>query len=1071
MTEIYLTEQSITFFVQFILSFVNALYLLSLREKSRPTWYLIVFFAGLALTAFFSLLDSMWRGVPQYYATQFQFIGIFIGLAALIQFAYWLPQKSIDQRSEYKLISFFSALMIILVHCHSILNLYKFEFHETYNNYTIFYVQIVIIEFIWAMFVLLRHTVKLSTHQGPWWRAFIKPEGKTAQATHAFALLLIIPVLSALTVGLEKVLISPAQSGVIRIASIMVMSLGLVIVHLNYMFERTTIMVKLVAISLATILSVLGMIGILIAPLLSRDYPNASLPMQQRLHFEPNGDGFTVSERAFKFETDFGEALTLEDDDSQVITLPFAFPFYDQHWTELYINSDGAVSFDDEMTQAYFRIDDFRQPAILAMLVDLNPMANGQVLFKSDIDRVIITWNQVGEFDFPNNLNTFQLVLYPDGTFDISYDTLTLKSPFKPFDHHEGHVIGVLPGTGQPPQFIDLTNNLPLISQGAQGLIKDYQLPYRRYLHQYYAPLFYLIAGSSLLIIFGFPIFFRTNLIKPLNALVDGVREVNQGQLDVRISAIYNDEIGFLTSSFNNMVHSIRQGQNALEEINIDLEKRVFERTKQLSESNEQLFLAKEQAEDAQEIAESANQAKSTFLANMSHELRTPLNAILGFGQLMMRSQTLSNENQEHIDIISRSGEHLLTLINNVLDLSKIEAGQITLNKKDFDLYRLLDDLENMFSLKAHDKGLYLLFERSNNLPQYVHTDHVKLRQVLINLLNNALKFTTEGGVSIRASQVNLTDKGHPLPSLHFEVEDSGQGIASEELDSLFEAFVQTESGRSSQEGSGLGLPISRQFVKLMGGEMTVKSEVGRGSVFAFDVQVEIMSEGETQEQEPTPRVIALQPNQESYRILIVDDQYNNRLLLTKLLSPLGFGLRNAQNGQEAIDIWQEWQPHLIWMDMRMPIMDGYDATRQIRAKTNRQTTAIIALSANSFGEEQALVFDAGCDDFMRKPFRESEIFDMMHKHIGVRYVYEETKIATRQEKIPLFHLTPAALARLPMEWRAALKQATMEANMIQINKLIEESRSYDAVIADQLTILADEFEYSEILQLLQKVK
>ncbi|MEG4043296.1 ATP-binding protein [Microcoleus sp. Pol17_C1] len=581
----------------------------------------------------------------------------------------------------------------------------------------------------------------------------------------------------------------------------------------------------------------------------------------------------------------------------------------------------------------------------------------------------------------------------------------------------------------------------------------------------------------------------------PILSLNTAAKNIAKGEWDKTVESERSDELGELAKSFNSMAQQLQQSFETLEQ-------RVQERTAELAV--------------AKDKAEVANQAKSTFLANMSHELRSPLNAIIGFSQLMTRSQTLSPEHQENISIIRLSGEHLLTLINNVLDLSKIESGRTTLNPHKIDLYRLLNDLEDMFQLKADDKHLQLVFDRSPDVPQYIEADELKLRQILINLLNNSLKFTEDGGVSVRVSQhllgINQQDKGGKVdnpetsknteitPSnglkisqvsqsenqifvppndeaastssffLHFEVEDTGSGIATNELDAIFEPFVQTKTGKDSQEGTGLGLPISRKFVELMGGEMSVCSAVGKGTNFKFDIQVIAVDAADIESAKPTRNVIALAPNQHTYRILIVDDKPLNRQLLIKILHPLGFELKEANNGQEAIEIWDSWEPHLMWMDMRMPVMDGYEATKYIKSTIKGQATAIIALTASVLEEERAVILSAGCDAFMRKPFREADIFDSMHKHIGVRYIYEDpgqTNLSAIKESDRA--MSAADFVKLPDSLVADLKLAILNADMDLIDTLIEQIRLKDAVTASAIATCIENFEYDKVLKLISQ--
>jgi signal transduction histidine kinase/CheY-like chemotaxis protein len=644
-----------------------------------------------------------------------------------------------------------------------------------------------------------------------------------------------------------------------------------------------------------------------------------------------------------------------------------------------------------------------------------------------------------------------------------------------------------------------------------------------------------------------------------------------------------------------------------------------------------------EELRQAKQSAEAANQAKSTFLANMSHELRTPLNAIIGFAQIIARSKSLPPEQQQQLGIINRSGEHLLTLINQVLELSKIEAGRMTLNETVFDLHQLLVELEAMFRLRADDKGVRLVFDRAPNVPRLIRTDEVKLRQVLINLLNNALKFTKVGGVmlwaGVRSQELGVRSresgskedgtgeviqgteglaKGdrsgdrslsshhsvpptgtvrprrsdekssgvdsfqhsrgvgtgddqrvHPfsedsqgivnrggdadhhfeqtqlfgdreaetdyepdarsgsdaqridhesseeklgirsqalgvrrkkkkslipgsrfLTPLTFQVSDTGPGIAPGETEQLFEAFGQTETGRQTHEGTGLGLPISRKFVQLLGGtEIGVESPAlkvfdgagGPGATFSFDIRAEVVTSDDAS-REPVPagptagfetRAVGLVPGQPLYRLLIVDDEPTNRQLLHDLLSPLGFNLREAENGRQAIDIWQAYQPHLIFMDMRMPVLDGYEATKIIKA--GQSDTKIIALTASSFEEEKARILAGGCDDFLHKPFREADLFQLMTRHIGVQFVYETADHAPGSGGTGVSSLTADMLAGLPPEQLSQLAEAIELSDIVRANDIIDDINANDPPLAETLRRLVNNFEYDTVLTTLNQ--
>ncbi len=477
--------------------------------------------------------------------------------------------------------------------------------------------------------------------------------------------------------------------------------------------------------------------------------------------------------------------------------------------------------------------------------------------------------------------------------------------------------------------------------------------------------------------------------------------------------------------------------------------------------------------QEAKDSAEAANLAKSEFLANMSHELRTPLNAILGFSHLMWRDSTISESLKENLQIINRSGEHLLHLINDVLDMSKIEAGRMPLSRENFDLHRALIVIEEMIRSMAGGKGLQLIINRSIDLPQYIRTDKSKLHQVLLNLLGNAVKFTVQGSVtlSIRCLPyvVSNDTKEQTIDSkqltLHFEIHDTGPGISPEGIEQIFDPFAQERSSKMPSEGTGLGLAISREFVQMMGGDINVKSDMGKGSVFSFNIQVESGDKVEIEVEEHTHQVIGLEPNQPDYYILVVEDNLENRTLMCSLLRSVGFEVQEAVNGQEAIEQYEKRQPDFIWMDIRMPVMDGYEATQAIRNFENtklKAKTPIVALTAHAFEKEREVILAAGCDDFVRKPFQEVQIFNTMAKHIGARYIYEEGEKEFIKET-----LTSEDLAQLPDDLLKELKRAILNLDMELIQLSIEHVHEVNASLAEGLTDLTRDFQYDKILALI----
>lgn len=477
-----------------------------------------------------------------------------------------------------------------------------------------------------------------------------------------------------------------------------------------------------------------------------------------------------------------------------------------------------------------------------------------------------------------------------------------------------------------------------------------------------------------------------------------------------------------------------------------------------------QIMLAEKNMQIAKEEAISANRAKSAFLSSMSHEIRTPLNAILGFSQLMLHDRSLSLQQRDRLETINRSGEHLLALINDILEFSKIEAGHISFNSNAFDLRVMLKEINSMFQMKASSKWLYLKMKLTKDLPRFIVADENKLRQILINLIGNAVKFTDMGGIELNVASSRM-DNGKI--NLVFEIIDTGPGIDSKEMKNLFQVFGQSETG-IKKGGTGLGLVISRQYARLMGGDINVKSEPGKGSCFSISINVLEGDKTVKIDEFSKKQVKRVKTGQESYRVLVVDDQVDNRKLIKELLAPVGFEVQEAGNGHEAIEKAKEWLPHIILMDMRMPVMNGYEAIRNIKDTNQQVKIPVIAVTASAFDEDRQKAIDWGASGYLRKPFKDYELFECLQSFLGVEYEYQQTEEKSMMNASALTH---KSIEGMPDDLADKMMQAAVNLDEDILLKLIDQAVEISPEVRGKLSNMAKSFQYEPLISLFKSRK
>jgi signal transduction histidine kinase/DNA-binding response OmpR family regulator/PAS domain-containing protein len=472
--------------------------------------------------------------------------------------------------------------------------------------------------------------------------------------------------------------------------------------------------------------------------------------------------------------------------------------------------------------------------------------------------------------------------------------------------------------------------------------------------------------------------------------------------------------------------HDLEEKNREMEELNEKLEDLVEART-------QELVVAKEAAEIAQKQAEQANKVKSDFLSNMSHELRTPLNGILGYAQILMNDGSVSEKHKEKLQIINKSGEHLLGLINDILDLSKIEAGKMELHYAETDLHALVQEIYDLFKLRCENKGLQLIVEKDTQLPKYVRTDTGKLRQCIINFMGNAVKFTPKGSITFI---VNKEFNGN----IRFAVQDTGRGIPKDKISEMTKPFTQIYNTQNTEGGTGLGLAITKSYIELMGGVMHIESEVDKGSTFSFSLPLEVVEAPVQISQKSTQKVIGIK-NEVCPKILIVDDSQINVDVANEFLQSVGFVTKKAFNGKEAVEMYAVFKPDLILMDIRMPVMNGFEATKEIRTQYPESMVKVIAVTADAFEHQRHEIIQSGLDDYVAKPYTASQLFDCIAKNLDIEYLYEnDTTISTTEETA--FNIDELEFTTLqqyiPNTWVTEAEQCLLMGNMEQLSTVIQ---------------------------------
>ncbi len=792
--------------------------------------------------------------------------------------------------------------------------------------------------------------------------------------------------------------------------------------YFNYAPQPVSFLGKINLTVVTVALTLLGTVGVWMSGFIERTYrPTPILPAEQTIRWEPQISGADVRYRyevgALAFEDDWGDQLTLANDECHAVATPFNL-----FSAESVTNWQPKVCENGIFHTGAFELNGkaFNNTLFMPYLTELE--AAESVYTRVSEDRLVATWQREGILS--------QLVVFADGRVNMSYGALNIPRSYTLDIQDSSGLAGIIQPARKGWQALNFAQQTR--SQEASfSIVASVSQLARAHTHQALLPFAYLMLLFTAALLISIPLLLQNGLVLPLRTLLEGVRLVNNGTLETEVPVQFSDEIGFLTGSFNEMVASIRAGQEKLEEANSELDARVKARTLQLQQRSVEL-------EAAMRSAESANLAKSRFLANMSHELRTPLNAILGYAQLFHQQPP----NQRTLSIVQESGQHLLDLINDLLDLAKIDADSLTLNPHAVILPATLQSVANMMRPHARRKGLVLKTEFAPDLPACVLVDEKRLRQILLNLLSNGIKFTKRGWVRF---SVTAIDNDAHFATIEVRVVDNGIGIPAEELAQIQTPFYRSEYAERETDGAGLGLALTKRLLKLMGSELYIESVLRQGTTTTFRLTLPVVSQAPLRQvnQQAIAAVKDATPH-----ILVVDDKWQNRAFLHDLLEPLGFVVTEAENGKVALDQLQTNTPDLILTDLVMPQLDGFALVRHLRQQPMFRELPIVAISASVLEQDESLPVDA----FMLKPFKTDELLNHLQTLLGLEWVYSQVDSTSE-----------TTLTLPPRETIIELRDFVRKGNVSTVKRLAEELSADFPTFSTHLLSLLQTFRLREL--------